>query len=70
MRHLSVPAPVRMPFSPIEYYLRVQEIAADNVPVIYTTLPERLSAIRNVFGNMTPTLYGFWDIRYLYRSDR
>ena len=54
----------------IGYYLQAQEVAADNVPVIYTTLPERLSAIRNVFGNMTPTLYGFWDIRYVYRTDQ
>ena len=54
----------------IDYYHRAQEIAAENAPIIYTTLPERLSAIRNVFGNMTPTLYGFWDIRYLYRTDQ
>ncbi len=52
------------------YYHRAQKIAADNVPVIYTTLSERLSAIRNVFGNTTPTLYGLWDIRYLYRTDQ
>ena len=52
------------------YYHRAQKIAADNVPVIYTTLPERLSAIRNVFGNTTPTLYGLWDIRYLYRTNQ
>ena len=51
------------------YYHRAQEIAAENVPVIYTTLSERLSAVRNVFGNSTPTLYGLWDIRYLYRTD-
>ena len=54
----------------VEYYLRAQEIAAENVPVIYTTLSERLAAVRNVFGNMTPTLYALWDIRYLYRTDR
>ena len=54
----------------IEYYRRAQEIAAENVPVIYTTLSERLTAVRNVFGNMTPTLYALWDIRYLYRTDR
>lgn len=54
----------------IDYYLKAQEIAAENVPLVYTTLAERLSAIRNVFGNMTPTLYGFWDIRYLYRTDQ
>ena len=54
----------------VEYYHRAQEVAAENVPVIYTTLSERLSAIRNVFGNTTPTLYAFWDNRYLYRTDR
>ena len=53
----------------LAYYHRAQEIAAENVPVIYTTLSERLSAVRNVFGNSTPTLYGLWDIRYLYRTD-
>ena len=53
----------------VEYYHRAQEIAAENVPVIYTTLSERLTAARNVFGNTTPTLYGLWDIRYLYRTD-
>lgn len=37
-------------------YNRAQEIAAENVPLIYTTRPERLSAVRNVFGNITPTL--------------
>ncbi len=54
----------------VEHYRRAQEIAAENVPVIYTTQSERLSAVRNVFSNMTPTLYGLWDIRYLYRTDQ
>ena len=54
----------------VEYYHRAQEIAAENVPVIYTTLSERLSAVRNVFGNTTPTLYALWDLRYLYRMDQ
>ena len=54
----------------VEYYHRAQEIAAENVPVIYTTLSERLSAVRNVFGNLTPTLYALWDTRYLYRTDQ
>ncbi|MDE2991206.1 MAG: ABC transporter substrate-binding protein [Chloroflexota bacterium] len=53
----------------VAYYHRAQAIAAENVPVIYTTLTERLTAVRNVFGNTTPTLYGLWDIRYLYRTD-
>ena len=50
-------------------YHRVQEIVAENVPLVYTTVPERLTAVRNVFGNTTPTLFGVWDIRFLYRTD-
>ena len=53
----------------IEHYHSAQAIAAENLPVLYTTLSERLSAVRNVFGNTTPTLYGIWDIRYVYRTD-
>ncbi len=53
----------------VALYRRAQEIAAENMPLIYTTRPERLSAVRNVFGNTTPTLYGLWDIRYLHRID-
>ncbi|WP_419926084.1 ABC transporter substrate-binding protein [Candidatus Poriferisocius sp.] len=51
-------------------YREAQTIIAENVPLIYTTLGERLGAVRNVFGNYTPTLYGYWDVRYLYRTDR
>ena len=54
----------------VRLYHRAQAIAAENVPVIYTTHSERLSAVRNVFGNTTPTLYGLWDSRYLYRTDQ
>ena len=54
----------------VELYHYAQEIIAENVPVIYTTLSERLTATRNVFGNSTPTLYGLWDFRYLYRTDQ
>ena len=53
----------------VEFYRQAQAIAAEQAPLIYTTLSERLSAVRNVFGNTTPTLYGLWDIRYLYRTD-
>ena len=53
----------------VDLYHEAQDIASENVPVIYTTLSERLTAVRNVFGNTTPTLYGLWDIRYLYRTD-
>ena len=56
--------------SRVELYRQAQAIVADNVPLIYTTLSERLSAVRNVFGNVTPTLYGHWDLRYLYRTDQ
>ena len=57
------------PDTRVGYYQRAQEIAAENVPVIYTALSERLSAVRNVLGNLTPTLYALWDSRYLYRTD-
>ena len=53
----------------VRMYHRAQEIAAEQTPVIYTALSERLSAVCNVFGNVTPTLYGLWDDRYVYRMD-
>lgn len=53
----------------IALYHRAQRIVAEYLPLIYTTHSERLTAVRNVFGNTTPTLYGLWDIRYLYRTD-
>ena len=54
----------------VALYHRAQDLAAENVPVVYTTLSERLGAVRNVFGNTTPTLYGLWDVRYLYRTNQ
>ncbi len=54
----------------VQHYWDAQSIVAENVPLIYTTQSERLGAIRNVFGNYTPTLYGYWDLRYLYRTDQ
>ena len=54
----------------VAYYHRAQEVAAENVPLIYTVLGERITAVRNVFGNTTATLYGLWDARHLYRTDR
>ena len=53
----------------VRLYHRAQEIAAEQAPVIYTALSERMAAVRNVFGNITPTLYGLWDDRYVYRTD-
>jgi peptide/nickel transport system substrate-binding protein len=52
-----------------QLYHRAQEIVAENLPLIYTSHPERLTAVRNIFGNTTATLYGLWDVRYLYRTD-
>lgn len=54
----------------VQHYWDAQAIVAENVPLIYTTQGERLGAVRNVFGNTTPTLYGYWDLRYLYRTDQ
>lgn len=53
----------------VQLYWEAQAIIAENVPMIFTTLSERLGATRRVLGNTTPTLFGFWDIRYLYRTD-
>ena len=58
------------PAKRVALYHRAQAIIAENIPLIYTTQSERLTAARNVFGNTTPTLYGLWDIRYLYRLDQ
>jgi peptide/nickel transport system substrate-binding protein len=54
----------------VKLYHQAQAIVAENLPLIYTTQGERLTATRNIFGNTTPTLYGLWDIRYLYRLDQ
>ena len=48
----------------------LEEVRFETLPIIHTVLSERLTATRNVFGNHTPTLYGIWDVRYLYRTDR
>ena len=53
----------------VRLYQEAQSVIAENVPMVFTTLSERLGAVREVFGNYTPTLYGFWDLRYLYRTD-
>ena len=50
----------------VEFYHHAQEIAAEQTPIVYTTLSERIDATRNIFGNLTPSPYGLWDARYLY----
>lgn len=54
----------------VAYYHEMQEIIAEQSPVLFTTLAEGLIAVRDVFGNTTPTLHGLWDARYLYRTDQ
>ena len=41
-----------------EIYDRWQEIAAEQLPLIYTVLPERIYCIRNRFGNLNPNFNG------------
>ena len=45
-----------------------QRIAADELPMIYTVLPERILCIANRFGNLNPTLNGglLHNLEYLY----
>lgn len=50
------------------YYDEFQEIVADQLPLIYTVLGTKLSAVRNKFGNLDPTNYAgaFHNIEELY----
>ncbi len=50
----------------VAIYREFQAIASDNVPVVYTALAERITAIGNRFSNVTPTLFGLFDVRRLY----
>ncbi len=50
----------------VAIYHEFQKIASDNVPVVYTALAERITAIGNRFANVTPTLFGLFDVRRLY----
>ena len=54
----------------IAYYHRAQEVIAENVPFIYTTQGIRTTAVSNLLGNVTPTLFDLMDIRYVYRTDQ
>ncbi|NTV28927.1 MAG: ABC transporter substrate-binding protein [Candidatus Omnitrophica bacterium] len=40
------------------YYDEYQKIVAEEVPMIYTALGARLTAVRNKFGNLKPAVYG------------
>lgn len=50
------------------YYDRYQEIVAEQVPFIYTTIPTAYSAVRNKFGNIKYTAFGgpFWNFPVIY----
>jgi peptide/nickel transport system substrate-binding protein len=54
-----------------EYYDEFQVIIATQLPVIYTVLDARLSAVRNKFGNLQPANYGgvFHNIEEIYIKD-
>ena len=41
-----------------QVYFRVQEIVAEQLPLIYLTTSKELVAVRNKFINLKPTPYG------------
>jgi len=48
-------------------YDRWQVIAAEQLPLIYTVVPESLTALRNRFGNVKPSSRGLiWNIEEIY----
>jgi peptide/nickel transport system substrate-binding protein len=49
-------------------YDRWQSIAAEQVPLIYTVLPERILCLANRFGNVNPSLNGglLHNLEYIY----
>ncbi len=50
------------------YYDKYQEIVAEQVPFIYTTIPTSYVAVRNKFGNIKFTAFGgaFWNFPVIY----
>jgi len=50
------------------YYDEFQKIIADEVPMAYTALSARLTAVRNKFGNLKPAVYGgvFHNLEEIY----
>ena len=51
-----------------EYYNKYQEIIAEQVPVVYTAIPNAYDAVRNKFGNIKYTAFGgaFWNFPVIY----
>ena len=50
------------------YYDEFQYIVSEELPIIYTVLSARISAVRNKFGNLSPTNYGgvFHNLEEIY----
>ncbi len=51
-----------------EYYRQYQEIIAEQVPVVYTAIPNAYVAVRIKFGNIKFTAFGgaFWNFPVIY----
>jgi len=51
-----------------EFYDKYQTIVAEQVPVVYTTIPDSYVAVRNKFGNIKYTSFGgaFWNFPVIY----
>ncbi len=51
-----------------DYYNQYQEIIAEQVPFIYTAIPNAYAAVRNKFGNIRYTAFGgpFWNFPVIY----
>ncbi len=54
-----------------EIYRHWQTIVAEQVPIIYTSLPAYVTAVRNTIGNAKPTAYarGFHSMDEVFRKD-
>ena len=53
-------------------YDEFQMIASEQLPIIYTVLSARISALRNKFGNIKPSPYGglFHNLEEIYLKDQ
>ena len=54
-----------------ELFAKWQNIASEELPLIYTVVPYSLYAVRDKFGNLYPTVYGgaFSELEYIYLKD-
>jgi peptide/nickel transport system substrate-binding protein len=51
-----------------EYYNQYQALVAEEMPVVYTTIPNSYVAVRNKFGNIKYTAFGgpFWNFPVIF----